>query len=336
MSVGGTYRPAVGVIGAGRKGIALAEHAARQGHDVYLFTNERRRAASLKRYRKLKTLVPEIAELSPRVTVTTDLGELAASCTLVVLTASRDSFEPTLDAIGEALDGSHQVVHAVHRLFGPELHRVSEILRSRTAIKQVGAVAGPLHVSELLAGLPNAVVVGSSFPALIDAVRVALETDAVRVHPNSDNRGVEFAAALGQVVTFAVGMADGLGLGAAMHATVLTRGLLEITTIGKALGARRRTAYGLAGVGRVVDALRRGEPNYQLGYEVAGLDEVARLRELASPDAMCVDVIDQVARYVEYHRVHLPLCAALKRVLEGQEDPAEALLGAVRDDPDVD
>lgn len=336
MAVGGSFRPAVGVIGAGRTGIALAEQAARNGRHVLLYTSLGRRASTLRRHRKLTSLVPEIESLHEGVRITTELAELAEACTLVMLTASRDSFDPILDALGESFDGSHHVVHAVHRLFGPRLQRVSEVLRSRTAIKQVGAIAGPLHVSELLGGLPNAVVVGSSFPAVIEGVRASIGTDAVRVHPNSDNRGVEFAAALGQAITFAVGMADGLQLGAATHATVLTRGLLEITSIGKSFGARRRTFYGLAGVGRVVDALRRGEPNYLLGFESATLDDLTQVRENAPPDAMCVDVIDQIADYADYHRVHLPVCGALQRILAGEAEPADAIKQALRDDPDLE
>ncbi len=329
MTAASSFRSAVGVVAAGRFGITLAELAARNGHDVVLYSSIARRVSNLSRHRRLPSVVPELDRLHERVTVTKDVHELAERCTLVTLTASSEYFEPLLESLGDALDGAHQVVHAVHRLQGPRLQRVSEQLRLRTAVKQVGVIAGPMHVSEILSGRPNAAVVGSSFPALIDRVRGAFHSDHVAVYGDDDNRGVEYAAALGQVVAVGVGMADGLGLGAATHATLLTRGLAEITEVGVELGADARTFHGLAGVGRLVDALRRGEPNYQTGYDIGATGDVAAVLENAPPDALGVDVLRHLGEYAEYHRADLPLTHALRDVFAGERTPEEGLLRAL-------
>lgn len=328
----GEFRPAVGVVGANRFGICMAELAARNGHDVVLFTSIPQRAASLRRYRRLAKKVPELERLDERVVVTTDVQELAERTSLVICTMSREYLGRLMDRLSGALDGAHFVVHAVHTLEGPELERASEIIRRHTCVKQVGAIAGPAHVNELLAGKANAAVVGSSFPAVVRSVRRALGSPTFRIHSDPDMRGVELAAALGQVVAIAVGMADGAQMGAAAHATVLTRGLHEITEVGRRLGADERTFFGLAGIGRLVDALRRGEPNYQVGFDIgAGAAPEAVISE--SPgEALGVRVIWQIGEFAARYSLELPICTALGTILDGEADVTETLEAALRQD----
>ncbi|MFT4703398.1 MAG: glycerol-3-phosphate dehydrogenase (NAD(P)+) [Bradymonadia bacterium] len=332
MSLIGGTRGAVGVVAAGRYGITLAEQAARNGHDVVLLTTSARRAATLKRHRRLPSVVPELDRLHERVVVTSDARDIAARCTLVLVTASEEDFGQLIGVLGDALDGSHIVVHAIHRLFGPRLSRVTEEIRSRTAVKQVGVMAGPMHVSEVLGGKPNAAVVGSSFPAAIEAVRDAISAEHIRVEGSDDNRGVELAAALGQVVALAVGIADGLQLGAATHATLITRGLAEMTEVGVRLGALPGTFYGLAGVGRLVDALRRGEPNYQAGLDIGSAPDLQVALANLPTDALAFAVLKPLSDYADYFRVSLPISLTVKRILEGGCAPDEAIREALRQD----
>lgn len=328
----GRFRTAVGVVGANRFGICMAELAARNGHDVVLFTSIPQRASTLRRYRRLTKKVPELETLDERVLVTTDPAELAERATLVICTISREYLGRVMDRLSGVLDGAHYVVHAVHTLEGPELERASEIIRRHTCVKQVGAIAGPAHVNELLAGKANAAVVGSSFPAVVRSVRHALGSPTFRIHADSDMRGVELAAALGQVVAIAVGMADGADMGAAAHATVLTRGLHEITEVGRRLGANERTFFGLAGIGRLVDALRRGEPNYQVGFEIgAGRPPEEAISE-APGEALGVRVIWRIGEFAERYSLDLPICAALARILDGEAPVVESLEEALRHD----
>ncbi|MCB9507276.1 MAG: NAD(P)-binding domain-containing protein [Myxococcales bacterium] len=324
-----TARTAVGVVGANRFGVALAELAARNGHDVVLFTTIARRAATLRRYRRLTNKVPELQALHPRVAITTDPAELAERCTLVLLTLSREHLSRVMESLSPALDGAHFVVHAVHILEGPRLLRASEVIRQYTCVKQIGVIAGPAHVSELLAGQPNAAVVGSPFPAVIAAVRSALASDTFRIDGDPDMKGVELAAVLGQVVAIAVGIADGAQMGAAAHATLLTRGLREAVTIGATLGVDAHAFYDLAGVGRLVDALRRGEPNYHVGNAIGSGVPAEEAISGAPGEALGVRVVWQLIEYLDRQQLDLPICRATAAILDGDSGP-EALTAALR------
>jgi len=326
---GNDFRSAIGFVGAGRFGLALAQIVAENGREVVLFTTLPDRALELHETRRCPDVVPELERLHPNVRITRDAEDLATSCTLVVLTVGAAYLEPALDAVGAVLDGAHQVVHAVHRLEGDALLRTSQVLRQRSCVKQMGVIAGPTHVSELLSSRPNAAVVGSAFPAVIRGVQAAFARANLRIYGNPDLRGVELAAALGQVVALAVGISDGLKLGAATHATLMTRGLAEISRIGTELGATERTFSGLAGVGRLVDAVRRGEPNYQLGLDLAVSTDPKATVASASVEAQGLIVVQRVNAYAETNGIDLPICAALGRVFDGTwtaEDAMRALM----------
>ena len=321
----GSFRTKIGVVGAGRFGIALSELAARNGHDVVLFTTLPRRSTQLRKHRRLKTVLPELDELSPRVQVTTSAAELAKQCTLVLMTVSTVYIDRALEPLGQVLDGAHLVVHAVHTLRGAELERLSDVIQDFTAVKQVGVIAGPTHVSELLNAKPNAAEVGSAFPNVIRAVKDALGNEYVRVYGNPDTSGVELSAALGQIVATAVGLADGVGLGAAPHATLLTRGLQEAASIGTRFGATESTFSGLAGLGRLVDAVRRGEPNYELGIALAKAEDPKQVLVAAPPEAQSIDVIRNVCAFADVTGIDIPITRAVSSVFDGEATPAEAL-----------
>jgi glycerol-3-phosphate dehydrogenase (NAD(P)+) len=319
------FRPCVGFVGAGRFGLALAQIVAENGHKALLYTTLPDRAAELRETRRCPDVIPELKQLHPDVRITEDARELAAQSTLIIFTVGAAYLELVLGPVGAVLDGAHQVVHAVHRLEGDSLLRTSQVLRQRSCVKQMGVIAGPTHVSELLSDRPNAAVVGSAFPEIIRGVQRVFARGNLRVYGNTDLRGVELAAALGQVVALAVGLSDGLGLGAATHATLMTRGLAEIARIGTELGATERTFAGLAGVGRLVDAVRRGEPNYQLGLDLATSVDVVATIEQASVEAQGVAVVQHVNAYAERHHLDLPICSALGRVFDATWTAEDAM-----------
>lgn len=321
------YRPAVGVVGAGRFGLTLAEVAARNGHEVVLYTSLQERADAIRRDRAYAPVLPELEQLNARVEVTTDAARLAERATLVVLTSSAEYLTRAWLPVGEALDGAHFVVHAVHILDGHTLDRTSEIVSRHSCVKQVGVIAGPTHVRELLSDRPNAAVVGTAFPGVATAVQDALGRDNFSIVRDPDIRGVELAAALGQVVAIAVGLCDGCQLGAAAHATLLTEGLSEIARIGGHFHANPATFFGLAGVGRLVDAVERGEPNYQFGVDFASGPDPAAVLAAALPEAQGVAVVRNLARWSRALGHRFEIVETIDSILDGSAAVEPALRG---------
>ena len=313
---------AIGVVGAGRLGLGLAQALALRGNQVVVLTSLAERAALLSETRACPEVLPELTELHPLVEVTTDPAALVARAELVFVTVSRDFFPGLFDRVAPWLTGSHCVVHAVHRLEGASLERVSTRVCSTSAIRQVAVMAGPADPADLVEQRLNAVVVGSAFPALVRWVREVLASDVLRISGTSDINGVECAAALSQVVAVAVGLSDGLGLGAASHALVLTRGMEEAARVGARLGARGETFAGLAGVGRVIDGVRRGDPDYLLGRRFAETGSASLLAEELRYESMGLDVATAVAGASGVAGLSLPILRGIATVASsGTLDP---------------
>lgn len=320
-------RPAVGIVGAARMGLALAHQIALNGSDVILLTTLEDRAKQLREDGCVPDVLPELKKMHPRVQVTTDPQDIADKTTLIFITISDYLLTKVLDLLGEHLDGAHFIVHATHSLYGEELLCSSQLIESYTCVKQIGALAGPMHMSELLEKKPNVALIGSEFAEVIERARKVLGASYFHLYGSSDIRGVEYAAALHQVVALAIGMADGLDLGSATHAAFVAAGLSEITRVGVERGAKADSFYGLVGVGRLVDALQRGEPNYSLGLELMRTKDREKTMSEASVEAKGPEVVGQLMAWSKMHGVELPFTGALAKILAGEEDAEQQLRG---------
>ena len=316
-------RESIGVIGSARMGVALAHQLAEHGRDVVLYTTMEDRAEALRAHRALPEIIPELAALHASVEVTTNPHQLAASCTLVFVTTSDYLLEGVISRFGDHLDGAHLVVHMTHSLYGERLTRTSQLIEELTCVKQIGALAGPIHVSELLAMNPNVALVGSEFPEVIVRTSEVLASSNFRVYGSNDIRGLEYAAALHQVVALAAGLVDGAGIGSATRSAMVSAGLGEITRVGVACGAGRESFHGLVGVGRLVDALQRGEPNYELGVALGRSPKLKETLANASVEAKSPEVIALLLEWAAARDMRLPFVESMGRVLRG-----EARIGA--------
>ena len=153
-----------------------------------------------------------------------------------------------------------------------------EIVTDVWGARSVCALSGPSIAPEVAAGLPVALAAASADHALAERIQTLFTTETVRTYTNPDPVGVELAGAMKNVIALAAGMIDGLGLGHNTKAALLTRGLVEITRLGVALGARRETFAGLTGLGDLVTTcfspVGRNRSAGQLFGEGKTLDEV--------------------------------------------------------------
>jgi glycerol-3-phosphate dehydrogenase (NAD(P)+) len=118
--------------------------------------------------------------------------------------------------------------------------------------RSVAVLSGPTFAREVGAGLPTAMTIAS--PELDYAEKLArdLSSSSFRAYISGDITGVEVGGAVKNVLAIGAGLSDGLGFGANARVALITRGLVEMTRLGVALGARRETFMGLAGLGDLV------------------------------------------------------------------------------------
>src|SRR5438445_6643609 len=127
-----------------------------------------------------------------------------------------------------------------------------ERLSTRVQGRPVAVLSGPNMAEEIAAGLPTAAVIASEDGFLAGQLQHALSSTLFRAYVNADVVGVELCAAAKNVIALAAGGVDGLRLGDNAKASLIARGLAEMTRLGEAAGARAETFAGLAGIGDLV------------------------------------------------------------------------------------
>lgn len=297
----------IGIVGGGRFGRAIAQAARRNGHRVTLVS---------------RVLAPDsIAHVQiARSASSLELAELVFVCVPSHATAA------VADEIAEHLDGRHRLVHVSRGLVGDELRTLCDVLRTHTACRRVGVLAGPLVAEALESGAPGGAIVGSRFPEIAMLVRSAFRDDAVRVYETDDVVGVELASACVGVLSLALGLASALGLGPGALATIATRGVYETARLGETFGASRTTFGGLAGTGDLLAVVAGDQrPEFLVGQRVAA---GARPEDAALDLGTHVESLTLVSRLVHHARqrdVPTPIFDAIEAVVSGRLAPPEAM-----------
>jgi glycerol-3-phosphate dehydrogenase (NAD(P)+) len=249
-----------------------------------------------------------------------------------------------LESLSGWLDGRHLVVHVSRgfpaltdtpeaRFQPPRLPTVGQVIREHTACRRIGALAGPITATALRRDDPWGGVVGSDFPEVIDAVRLALAGEGSRLYGTSDLVGTELASALVGLLLVVLGFAQGLGMAPAMLGVLSSRGLAEVARIGVAAGARRETFHGLAGFGDVVAAVGGdSRPELALGRALADRSErlergdaEADLRRVVGSNVEGIEVARRVVDFAQARGVDTPIASVVVAVLAGRMKRDEAV-----------
>ncbi len=332
----GTGPRRAAVLGAGAWGTTFAAVLADAGWSVTVWGRDPRVCAQIATAHHNDAYLPGI-ELPATVTATADPVAALAGADLVAVAVPSQSARALLTPLAGAL-GAHAVV--VSLMKGVELatdRRMSEVIAQSLQVspERVAVLSGPNLAREIADRQPTATVVASTSQATADLVAHACATGYFRPYTSTDVVGVELCGAVKNVIALAVGIAQGRGRGFNTMATVITRGLVEITRLGLAVGADARTFPGLAGMGDLMATCASPDSrNHRLGVHVGrGMsldDAVAATGGTAEGVKTCRPVLD-LARSLG---VEMPITEAVVRVLhEGRPvDELDApLLGRPRE-----
>lgn len=273
--------------------------------------------------------------LPEAVTGTSDLAAAVDGAGLVVVAVPSQSARGVLAPLAGALADAA----AVSLMKGVELGtgmRMSQVLGEALALpeERVAVVSGPNLADEIAAGQPTATVVAARDQELAARVAAACATSTFRPYTNADVLGVELCGAVKNVIALAVGCAVGCGFGDNSKATIITRGLVEITRLGLALGASPETFAGLAGMGDLVatcsSPLSRNQTfGRRLGEGMSVEEAAAASRGVAEGARSARAVLDLATS----HGVDMPITAGVVAVVEGAasvDEVTDALLSRPR------
>ncbi|MBT8336680.1 MAG: NAD(P)-dependent glycerol-3-phosphate dehydrogenase [Gemmatimonadetes bacterium] len=326
----------VAVVGAGSWGTALASVLARNGHDVVLWALEPDVAREINESRVNGTYLPGIV-LPEGLRATTDLADTVGPARVVVSVVPSQFAGSVIEQAVTALRSDAILVSASKGIELSTLRRMDQVMEEILTPAQAhrfSVLSGPSFAAEVARQAPTAVVAASAEHEAAERVQALFQNPTFRVYTNPDVVGVELGGALKNVIALAAGVAAGLGFGHNTLAALITRGLAEITRLGVAMGARRETFSGLAGMGDLVltctgDLSRNRTVGVRLGQGEALEDILGEMRSVAEG----VKTAEAVVALADRHGVEMPIATEVHAMLTAGRRPREALENLMSRDP---
>jgi glycerol-3-phosphate dehydrogenase (NAD(P)+) len=316
----------IAVLGAGAFGTALAIQLTRRGAPGFLWGRDAAAMDAMQRQRENLRYLPGCHLPAPLI-ATADLEYAIAACGDVLISTPSPALRETCERLKPLLHPEQAIACACKGLepgSGKLAHEViADVLG---AARPMAMISGPTFARELGLGLPTAVTVASRNRDFALRMAAALHGDGFRAYTSDDVVGVEIGGAVKNVLAIAVGIADGLGLGANTRAAMITRGLSEIARLGGALGAQPETLTGLAGLGDLVLTCTDNQSrNRRFGLL---LGEGRTPQEALSAIEGVVEGVraaPEVLRLARQLKVEMPLCEHVAAVIEGRMSAVAAV-----------
>jgi glycerol-3-phosphate dehydrogenase (NAD(P)+) len=260
-------------------------------------------------------------------TATADLRLAVESSDELLIAVPSHALRETLRRIEPLLQPGQGIACAMKGIEAGSGKLVHEVVADELGeSRDLAVISGPTFAKELGLGLPTAVTVASANPAYAARIAHALHGDGFRAYTATDIIGVEVGGSVKNVLAIAVGIADGLGLGANTRAALITRGLAEIMRLGISLGAQQETLMGLSGLGDLVLTCTDNQSrNRRMGLLLAEGKTVEQATAEIRQVVEGVKVAPEVRRLAHRQNVSMPITETVCRVLLGEISAVEAV-----------
>lgn len=316
----------IAVLGAGSWGTALAIHFARSGKPTRLWGRDPARITSLHAERSNERYLPGGA-FPAALSVGSDLETAVRGALDVLVAVPSAGFRGLLQALAPLLTPQMRLAWATKGFeaeTGKLPHQVArEVLGPE---RSIAVLSGPTFAREVGAGLPTAMTVASPDAAFAAALARDLSSARFRAYTSTDIVGVEVGGAVKNVLALGAGLSDGLGFGANTRVALITRGLVEMTRLGAALGARRETFMGLAGLGDLVLSCTDDQSrNRRFGLLLAAGRGVEEARAAIGQAVEGFAAARAVHAVAARERIEMPLCEGVYQVLYERRPASEVV-----------
>ena len=315
----------VAVIGAGSWGTTVAALAAVNTPTVLWA----RRDVLAKRITADHENVDYLAgfALPPELSATSSLDDAVGDADVIVMGVPSQGFREVLAELAPYVRAWVPVVSLAKGLERGSLKRMSEVVHDELPGHPVAVLTGPNLAKEILAGQPAATVVAVEDVTVgIELQRIFHATGRLRVYTNPDVVGCEVSGVVKNVIAIAAGMADGMGFGDNTRATLVTRGLAEMSRLGVALGADPMTFAGLAGMGDLIATCSSKQSrNHMVGVQLGQGRMIGEILAEMTMVAEGVKSSPSVLALARRHDVDMPITEEIVAVCQGERSAVEAV-----------
>lgn len=328
------------VIGAGSWGTAIARLLARKGHRVILWARDATLAHEINSQHENSSYLPGVSLPEKHFRASGNLADIAG-CDVYFIAVPSFALRNLARQLKEDLGESVAQATWVSLTKGIEYDRadqglltMSQVLCEELSSENIFALSGPSFATEVARDYPTTVVLGGKDPHRAKRLQHALMTERFRVYISEDLIGVELGGAIKNVIALAAGCSDGLGYGDNAKGALIARGLVEMTRLGRALGARKETFFGLAGLGDlVITCTSQRSRNRAVGERIGGGESLKDILAGMEMVAEGVYVVRAIHSFACERGIDLPITRAVYEVLYEGVPPLEKLTELMTREP---
>ncbi len=315
----------IAVIGAGSWGTTFAKVLADAGNDITLWARRDDIAEEINETHRNGDYLPGI-NLPHNLSATSNVAEALAGAELVFLAVPSQSLRGNLTEWGVHLPKDAILVSLMKGVERETGLRMSEVIAEATGFPsgQIAVVSGPNLATEIAAQQPAASVAASSNRDTAIRVAEVSSNDYFTTFTNNDVIGTEFGGILKNLIAVAIGIVNGVGYGENTKASIMTRGLAEISRFAVAYGAQPNTMIGLAGLGDLIATSesplsRNHKAGEMLGRGYSIREVIKRMSQTAEGLASVKPILALAAE----KNIAMPIVEQVNAVLEGRMDPRD-------------
>lgn len=313
----------IAIIGSGTWGVALAIHLSKKGNKIKIWSFLEEEANAINTERKCKFL-PE-AVIDENITCYTDMKTVIDGSD-IILHATPSKFVRETIKKYEKYVTNQPVIMCSKGFEADTLCTLSQVIEQEMPNVKYGIFSGPSHAEEVSLGIPTAIVIASKDVEIQDMVQQLFMNEKMRVYTSDDVTGVELGGALKNIIAFCAGIATEINLGDNTFAALVSRGLVEITRLGMAMGGRHDTFYGLSGLGDlIVTCMSEHSRNRRAGRLIGKGYTIEEAKKEIGMVIESIDNIEVAYKLSKKYNIEMPIVNAVYDILYNGLEPSKAV-----------
>lgn len=306
------------------------------GHGVTMWGAFEESIERLLQDREQTRLLPGVS-VPPQVRLTANDADAFAGATMILSAIPTQYMRSAWERLRPHVPEGVPVVSVAKGIENGTLLRPTQIVADMVdgfTRNPLAALSGPNIAAEISKYLPATAVAAADDASLAQRVQAAFSTQWFRVYTNNDVTGVELAGASKNVIAIAAGILEGLAAGNNAKAALVTRGIVEITRLGVAMGAQASTFAGLAGLGDLITTCISPESrNRTVGERIGKGQKLEQILGTMDSVAEGVPTTKSVMQLARRHGVDMPITEGVHAVLFEGKDAIDALTGLMTREP---
>jgi|TARA_B110000263_G_scaffold242249_1_gene247503 glycerol-3-phosphate dehydrogenase (NAD(P)+) len=324
----------VTIFGAGSWGTAIAKNISDNGYRVKLWAKEEDVVESIVKFKENKPYLPGI-KLSSLIHPTNSLDSDLFDSDFLIFSIPTQFIRSSLISMKNMIPKDSILINTSKGIEQSSMKPICSIFKDilpRVARRYV-TMSGPSFAYDVAMRLPTSVTLASTNPLLLPGAMKIFENENFKTYTSNDVVGVELGGSLKNVIAIGAGILDGLQSSESTKAAFITRGLKEIRTLSKFLGAKNITFMGLSGIGDLMlTAYGKQSRNRSLGVHIGKGQNIRKILSSTTTVAEGFYTSEAIYQLTKKYKIHSPIIESIYKILYKNSDPKKMVKNLLKND----